>query len=161
MERHLPLVASRQLVMASRGVQVGDQYYCGYTRSIFTVMRADVEEGSDSWLMSSGDDGYTIFMHESEKDWHYAMPTGPDFKVTVGSTWFSIGHSDLFKVVRDNANRETGPDSWEMKGEHTGKTFYMHRNQRVRGSWLHVSTPEIVEPIPVVRRSRYHRNPVI
>jgi hypothetical protein len=143
--------------MTSREVQVGDLYYCGYARSIFTVVRENIAE-TGSWLMSSGDDGYTIFMHESEKDWHYAMLTWPDFEVIVGSTWFSIGHNDLFKVVRDNANRETGPDSWEMKGGHTGKTFYMHHNQRVRGSWLHVSTPE---PIPVVRRSRYHRNPVI
>jgi hypothetical protein len=146
--------------MTSREVQVGDRYYCGYARAIFTVVHENIAE-TGSWLMSSGDDGYTIFMHESEKDWHYAMLTGPDFEVIVGSTWFSIGHNDLFEVVRDNANRETGPDSWEMKGEHTGKTFYMHHNQRVRGSWLHVSVGGTLNPIPVVRRSRYHRNPVI
>ena len=147
----------------NRQVQLGDQYYCEYTKSVFTVVSQIVAETS-SWMMSSGDDGHTMFMHQNaldQGDWNYVMSTGPDFKVVVGSTWFSVGYSDLFKVVRDSSGIETGPDSWEMKSAYTGRTLYMHHGGRVRGDWLHVSIENTLEPVPVVRRSRYHRTPVI
>jgi hypothetical protein len=150
--------------MASRTVQAGDCYYFDLERSLFTVVGYHVGGKLDSWIMSSGDEGHTIIMSQRARlrgDWLYVTMTKSNFKVELGSTWFSVGHNDLFRVQSYNNSREAGPDSWGMLGDYTRRTLYMHHTQRVQGSWLHVSGKDTLEPIPVVRRSRYHRTPVI
>ena len=151
--------------MADREVHIGDLYYNDTTRSLFIVRGKNASSDPNcGWVMSSVDGvDRTLFMYHKKEpgDWLHAMRTGSDFKVIVGSIWYSLGFKDLFKVVRDNSNRETGPDSWEMRGENTGKTLYMHHSDRVQDVWMYISGPEISEPIPVVHRSRYHRTPVI
>jgi hypothetical protein len=148
-----------------RQVQVGDLYYLEPMCQVFEVVGQSVGDHL-SWIMTTELDGYTTLMPTKGLDhrgWRYAEPTGPDFKVVVGSTWYPrrvYGHNELFTVIRSNDNHETGPDSWVMEGRNS-YTFYMHHDRRMKGEWLHVGTSSTVRPTSVVRRSRYHRNLVI
>lgn len=149
--------------MPTKQVQVGDYYYLESMRLVFEVVGPHVGS-SLAWIMTSANDEHTTLMTPrdmSRGDWRYASMTGPEFKVVVGSTWYTHGYDELFTVVQLNESREAGPDSWGMKGVSSSKTLYMHHRRRIRGEWLHVSDADTPEPIPVVRRSRYHRTPVI
>lgn len=151
--------------MANRKVQVGDLYYHKVARSLFVVTGPVLGDELISWSLHNGDGiDRTMFMcsDESKRDnWVYLTRPGPDFKVKLNSLWYTLGCRDLFRVVRYNDNTEAGPDSWEMLGGITGKTLYMHHSHRVQGEWLLVGAETTPDPDPVVRRSRYHRNPVI
>jgi hypothetical protein len=147
----------------NRQIQVGDLYYLESMRRVFEVVGPHPKE-SLAWIMATADDEHTTIMAPRYMDrgnWRYTLATGPDFKVVPGSTWYTHDYDELFIVVKSNDSREAGADSWEMRGLDSCKTLYMHHNRRMRGEWLHVSDADTLESIPVVRRSRYHRDPVI
>lgn len=145
-----------------RQIQLGDRYYYQIYKELFTVVSQGPVGDPHSWILSSGDEGHTLFRHQIA--WakaRYAMSTGPDFKVTIGSTWYTYGCGELCTVVQSNDSREAGIDSWRMKGIDSHKILYMHHDLRVEGKWLHVEPEYGMDPTPVVRRSRYQRTPVI